>query len=161
MKQEQRLQKAINISNNIRDYAGEFHKPEEELVQEPELLESAKHYRTKKVLPLVRKMKEKIQGVYLAYIEIKKKLEDMQYRYDRLEQSNEYLVEEKKRLLAENGQLHERIQDLWWLKKGLGNSVIEKIILQEKQKAEIQEKENQKKLQNKKAAKRNIDYGAR
>lgn len=161
VKQEQCLQKAIDISNNIRDYAGEFYKKEEELVPEPELLESAKHYRSKKVLPLIGKMKEKIQGVYLAYIEIKQKLEDVQYRYNRLRETNDYLTEEKNRLLSENRQLFAEVGDFRYLKKRLGDYFVDKTILEEKQKENRQKIKNRKDLMEKKTMKKDNNYDTR
>lgn len=102
---------------------------------EPEFMEGAKNYRARKVLPVIREMKDRMLGIYLAYIKIKEKLDQVQYRYDRLKESNEYLVGERKRLLEENGKLREENKNFLIIKRAIGDEKIGEIV-KEKQEME-------------------------
>lgn len=119
-KYEKQFQRLDNISNNIRRYAGEFSRKAEEVLPDADFLESGKSYREKKALPVFRELKDLLYGLYLAYVKIREEVEKIQYRYDRLENSNKTLAKRNSELSEEVLGMREDLNGFNRLKRAVG-----------------------------------------
>jgi hypothetical protein len=131
-KYEKSLKKAKTIAKDIRIYAGEFSKPISEVLPEAGMLESAKSYRDKKAFPVISKLKDLLYGLYLKYIQVQEKLDQVNYKYDRLKKSNHILAEQKQELLSEITFLQEENMDFGRLKRAVGEERAEYLIQNER-----------------------------
>lgn len=130
-KYEKKLSRYIDVSQNVKAYAGEFSRPEE-LVPDPEFLESAKAYREKKIMPLMRKIKDLLLGLYQAYLDIQENLEKVERRNERLESSNAYLEGRNQKLEQCVEKMTEDVDDYHRLKRVLGQECLDAIVQRER-----------------------------
>ena len=83
-------------------------------------MESGKSYREKKALPVFRELKDLLYGLYLAYVKIREEVEKIQYRYDRLENSNKTLAKRNSELSEEVLGMREDLNGFNRLKRAVG-----------------------------------------
>lgn len=127
-KYEKQFQRLDNITNNIRRYAGEFSRKAEEVLPDADFLGSGKSYREKKALPVFRELKDLLYGLYLAYVKIREEVEKIQYRYDRLENSNKTLAKRNSELSEEVLGMREDLNDFNRLKRAVGEEMADILI---------------------------------
>lgn len=153
-KYEKQFQRLDNITNNIRRYAGEFSRKAEEVLPDADFLESGKSYREKKALPVFRELKDLLYGLYLAYVKIREEVEKIQYRYDRLENSNKTLAKRNSELSEEILGMREDLNDFNRLKRAVGAERAD-ILIRAEQSRDLAE------IAARKALKKKHDRGAR
>jgi hypothetical protein len=77
-------------------------------------------------------LKDLLYGLYLKYIQVQEKLDQVNYKYDRLKKSNHILAEQKQELLNEITFLQEENMDLGRLKRAVGEERSEYLIQNER-----------------------------
>lgn len=127
MKYEKKLSRYINVSQNVKAYAGEFSRPEE-LVPDPDFFESAKNYKERKIMPFMLKIKDLLLGLYQAYLDIQKKIEKVEQRNERLESSNAYLSEKNQNLEQCVEKMAEDVDDYRRLRRVVGEERSDAIV---------------------------------
>ena len=127
-KYEKHYNKIVSLSRSVKRYAGEFSKSPEEVLPEADFLESGRGYRENKALPVMRKLKDLLYGLYLAYLEIQKKLENIEYRYSRLESSNASLVRRNQELDQYIDKISEDVNDYQRLRRCIGEKMADGIV---------------------------------
>lgn len=141
-KYEKQYNRYTNISNNVKAYAGDFSRPEE-MVPDPDFLESAKMYRNRKIMPLMDKMRDLLLGLYQAYLEIQKKMEKVERRNEHLERSNNHLTWKNQDLEQCVERMGEDVKDYHRLRRVVGEEYSDTLIQGERNR-EIAEKNAQK-----------------
>lgn len=96
----------------------------------------------------MRKLKDLLYGLYLAYLEIQKKLENIEYRYSRLESSNASLVRRNQELDHYIDKISEEVNDYQRLRRCIGEKIVDGIVKAE-QEREIAEMNAKKMLRRK------------
>lgn len=147
-KYEKHYNKIVSLSRDVKRYAGEFSKSSEEVLPEADFLESGRGYRENKALPVMRKLKDLLYGLYLAYLEIQRKLENIEYRYSRLESSNASLVRRNQELDYYIDKISEDVNDYQRLRRCIGEKMADGIVKAE-QEREIAEMNAKKMLRRK------------
>lgn len=147
-KYEKHYNKIVSLSRDVKRYAGEFSKSSEEVLPEADFLESGRGYRKNKALPVMRKLKDLLYGLYLAYLEIQRKLENIEYRYSRLESSNASLVRRNQELDHYIDKISEDVNDYQRLRRCIGEKMADGIVKAE-QEREIAEMNAKKMLRRK------------
>lgn len=137
MKYEKKLSRYINVSQNVKVYAGEFSRPEE-LVPDPDFLESAKSYRERKIIPFMLRIKDLLLGLYRAYLDMQKEMEKVELRNERLENSNAYLSEKNQNLEQCIEKMAEDVHDYRRLRRVVGEEHSDAIVQGERNR-EIEE----------------------
>lgn len=147
-KYEKHYNKIVSLSRDVKRYAGEFSQSSEEVLPEADFLESGRGYRENKALPVMRKLKDLLYGLYLAYLEIQRKLENIEYRYSRLESSNASLVRRNQELDHYIDKISEDVNDYQRLRRCIGEKMADGIVKAE-QEREIEEMNAKKMLRRK------------
>ena len=127
MKYEKKLSRYINVLQNVKAYAGEFSRPEE-LVPDPDFLESAKNYKERKIMPFMLKIKDLLLGLYQAYLNMQKKMEKVEQRNERLESSNAYLSGKNQNLEQCMEKMAEDVDDYYRLRRVVGENRSDEIV---------------------------------
>lgn len=124
---EKKLSRYINVSQNVKAYAGEFSRPEE-LVPDPDFLESAKSYREREIIPFMLRIKDLLLGLYRAYLDMQKEMEKVELRNERLENSNAYLSEKNQNLEQYIEKVAEDVDDYRRLRRVVGEEHLDAIV---------------------------------
>ena len=112
----------------VEAFTTEHIRDPEEWLPEPGAFESAKAYR-KKILPIFRKVVKLIQPLFSALVDLKRKYRQVSDRNRDLEGRIDRLKEEISQQKAELKVLRDEAQNMEYLKKSLGTSVVEKMII--------------------------------
>ncbi len=67
---------------SVEKLAADFSANPEELLPQPDVLETAKSYREKKVKPVMAKIVKVLRSIHRAYLDVRQKLDRMQKKYD-------------------------------------------------------------------------------
>ena len=117
-------------------------------------METGKSYREKKAKPLIKKIVVILRSVYRAYLDLSRRVSDMQRSYDRALSKVNSLTARVEELWSENKVLREKLGDFDRVKRALGRDMVETIVQREKCLEEAQRIQNRER-------KRKIDRGGR
>ena len=102
-------------------------------------VERAKTYREEKIMPLVWKLKEKFLGLYRTILDLKKKLETLQRKLNKVEKEKDYYRDQWNKEKVKACELLEDAADLRRVKRALGPEQVDAVIAAEKNRdAEIE-----------------------
>ena len=102
----------------------------------PELFESAKAYRTKKAMPIYRKIIQTLRSVYHSYLDLKSKYARLENSYNREVAKNKSLTSKIQTLSDENRRLKSDLRDYDRVKQAYGPEIaatVQAMIGQEQQ----------------------------
>ena len=83
-------------------------------------------------MPLMRKIKDLLLGLYQAYLDIQENLEKVERRNERLESSNAYLEGRNQKLEQCVEKMTEDVDDYHRLKRVLGQECLDAIVQRER-----------------------------
>lgn len=108
-----------------------YHEPEYQLPEPPTLM-SAKSYKTKFAMPLVKKLKSLIKSTLVRYFAAVDDYQRLNQTNGRLYKENEHLSNSNEKLSAENTRLKAENKDYALLRKMFGNEQINSLLEQAK-----------------------------
>lgn len=151
---EKKLTEIAPMVNEMERFAEKYSADPEEVLPEAGALETGKSYREKKAKPLIKKIGTVLRSVYRAYLDLSRRVSDMQRSYDRALSKVNSLTARVEELWSENKVLREKLGDFNRVKRALGRDMVETIVQREKNLEETQRIQNRER-------KRKIDRGGR
>ena len=139
---------------DMERFAEKYSADPDEVLPEAGTLETGKSYREKKAKPLIKKIVTVLRSVYRAYLDLSRRLNDMQRSYERAWSKVNSLTARVEELWNENRVLKERLGDFKRVERALGRDTVEMIVQREKSLEEAQRIQNR-------GRKRKIDGGYR
>lgn len=127
------LQEIAPLVNNVKSYASEYGRPVEELLPEAGKLETGKGYRDKKAIPFLKKLKEKLYSLYLAYLRLQEKYDRLVKDYNKVWDGRERLHEWCKTLEHKVERLEKLEQDYTVVRAVLGSDRVDRILIEKKE----------------------------
>lgn len=147
---EKRQEQANRLNSYISDFERNVHEYDELKkwqLPEPDFLMAAKTYRDKKALPLVNKLKNVIKNLTLRLIEALRTNEQLQQRLKRSEHRADGLRDRVSCLEERNEALVERTQTLGLLERAVGESQVNRIAREQRQREEWEASQRKKQRQ--------------
>lgn len=151
---EKKLTEIAPMVKEMERFAEKYSADPEEVLPEAGALETGKSYREKKAKPLIKKIVVILRSVYRAYLDLSRRVSDMQRSYDRALSKVNSLTARVEELWSENKVLREKLGDFDRVKRALGRDMVETIVQREKCLEEAQRIQNRER-------KRKIDRGGR
>jgi len=146
-KAQNRLDKLENREKVIRHNVDKYDKAPEWQLPEPKPLMYAQAYKTKMVIPFIKRLKEIIHSVVAQYLELMDTVKDLKSRLSNANSKIDGLNDKLQKVNDHNSELKEYVRDYIYVRKALGedqtNDILEKEKAAEqaaKQKAEEQAK---------------------
>ena len=134
-KQADKYQKRMNelapMVKNMEKLAADFSTDPEQTLPEAAVMESAKSYREKKIVQVMR-------SVYSAYLDISNKFTKLQAAYNRERSGNERLTSRLEEVLEENRELRIVAVDFGRIKAVVGSEQVNAVINRAKQQEQIE-----------------------
>ena len=143
------LQEIAPLVNNVKSYASEYGRPVEELLPEAGKLETGKGYCDKKAILFLKKLKEKLYSLYLAYLRLQEKYDRLVREYNKVWDGRERLHEWCETLEYKVERLEKIEQDYNVVRTVLGNDKVDSILVEQKEQERLKleaEKEKRKLL---------------
>ena len=153
-KAQKRVDHLVPKMEKIEDLARKYTNDADEVLPQPEVLESAKSYREKKAMPLYRKIIGVLRNLFNKYLDLKRDYEALQLKYDKAVDSANQMKKTIQRLNEEKDSQSGIVAKFYALCRGFGEDVIEG------QARDILEKEAEER-QRKKLLSKKHDRGAR
>ena len=153
-KAQKRVDHLVPKMEKIEDLARKYTNDADEVLPQPEVLESAKSYREKKAMPLYRKIIGVLRNLFNKYLDLKRDYESLQLKYDKAVDSANQMKKTIQRLNEEKDSQSGIVAKFYALCRGFGEDVIEG------QARDILEKEAEER-QRKKLLSKKHDRGAR
>ncbi len=147
-KAQARVDKLVPKMEQIEDLARKYTNDADQVLPQPDVLESAKSYREKKAMPLYRKIISVLRNLFNKYLDLKHDYEDLQRKYEREIDSGNQLKKTIKTLREEKDSQSGIVAKFYALCRGFGEEYIES------QAMGILEREAQERQQKKLAHKR-------
>ena len=147
-KAQARVDKLVPKMEQIEDLARKYTNDADQVLPQPDVLESAKSYREKKAMPLYRKIISVLRNLFNKYLDLKHDYEDLQRKYEREIDSGNQLKKTIKTLREEKDSQSGIVAKFYALCRGFGKDYIES------QAMGILEREAQERQQKKLAHKR-------
>jgi len=147
-KAQARVDKLVPKMEKIEDLARKYTNDADQVLPQPDVLESAKSYREKKAMPLYRKIISVLRNLFNNYLDLKHDYEDLQRKYEREIDSGEQMKKTIKNLHAEKASQSVIVAKFYALCRGFGKEYIES------QAMGVLEREDQERQQKKLARKR-------
>ena len=144
-KAQARVDKLVPKMEKIEDLARQYTSDADQVLPQPDVLESAKSYREKKAMPLYRKIIGVLRNLFNKYLDLKHDYEDLQRKYEREIDSGNQLKKTIKTLREEKDSQSGIVAKFY---RGFGKDYIES------QAMGILEREAQERQQKKLAHKR-------
>ena len=151
---EKKLTEIAPMIKEMERFAEKYSADPEEVLPEAGTLETGKSYREKKAKPLIKKVVTVLRSVYRAYLDLSRRLNDMQRSYERAWSKVNSLTARVEELWKENRMLRENLGDFERVKGALGYDTVETIVQAEKEREQALKEQ-------KRAQRRKIDRGAR
>ena len=151
---EKKLTEIAPMVKDMERFAEKYSADPDEVLPEAGTLETGKSYREKKAKPLIKKIGTVLRSVYRAYLDLSRRVSDMQRSYDRALSKVNSLTARVEELWSENKVLREKLGDFNRVKRALGRDMVETIVQREKNLEETQRIQNRER-------KRKIDRGGR
>ena len=124
---------------DMEQFAEKYSAVPEEVLPE---VETGKFYREKKAKPLIKKIVTMLRSVYRAYLDLSRRVSDMQRSYERAWCKANSLSVRIEELWNENRSLRERLKGFDRVERALGRNTVETIALREKSLEEAQRMQN-------------------
>ena len=147
-KAQARVDKLVPKMEQIEDLARKYTSDADQVLPQPDVLESAKSYREKKAMPLYRKIIIVLRNLFDKYLTLKHDYEDLQRKYDREIESGNQMKKTIKNLHEEKDSQSAIVAKFYALCRGFGKEYIES------QAMGVLEREDQERQQKKLAHKR-------
>ena len=147
-KAQARVDKLVPKMEKVEDLARQYTSDADQVLPQPDVLESAKSYREKKAMPLYRKIISVLRNLFNKYLDLKHDYEDLQRKYEREIDSGNQLKKTIKTLREEKDSQSGIVAKFYALCRGFGKEYIESQALG------ILEREAQERQQKKLARKR-------
>ncbi|MBQ6274299.1 MAG: plasmid recombination protein [Oscillospiraceae bacterium] len=147
-KAQARVDKLVPKMEQIEDLARKYTNDADQVLPQPDMLESAKSYREKKAMPLYRKIINVLRNLFDKYLTLKHDYEDLQRKYDREIESGNQMKKTIKNLNEEKDSQSVIVAKFYALCRGFGKEYIES------QAMGVLEREDQERQQKKLARKR-------
>ena len=124
-KAQARVDKLVPKMEKIEDLARQYTADADQVLPQPDVLESAKSYREKKAMPLYRKIIGVLRNLFNKYLDLKHDYEDLQRKYEREIDSGNQLKKTIKTLREEKDSQSGIVAKFYALCRGLGKEYIE------------------------------------
>ena len=147
-KAQARVDKLVPKMEKIEDLARKYTNDADQVLPQPDVLESAKSYREKKAMPLYRKIIGVLRNLFDKYLTLKHDYEDLQRKYEREIESGNQMKKTIKNLNEEKDSQSVIVAKFYALCRGFGKEYIEA------QAMGVLEREDQERQQKKLARKR-------
>ena len=147
-KAQARVDKLVPKMEQIEDLARKYTNDADQVLPQPDVLESAKSYREKKAMPLYRKIISVLRNLFDKYLTLKHDYEDLQRKYEREIESGNQMKKTIKNLNEEKDSQSVIVAKFYALCRGFGKEYIEA------QAMGVLEREDQERQQKKLARKR-------
>ena len=147
-KAQARVDKLVPKMEQIEDLARKYTNDADQVLPQPDVLESAKSYREKKAMPLYRKIISVLRNLFDKYLTLKHDYEDLQRKYEREIESGNQMKKTIKNLNEEKDSQSVIVAKFYALCRGFGKEYIES------QAMGVLEREDQERQQKKLARKR-------
>ena len=146
------LQEIAPLVNNVKAYAGEYGRAVEELLPEAGKLETGKGYREKKAIPFLKKLKEKLYSLYLAYLRLQEKYNRLETDYNKVWDGRERLREQCNALEQRVEKLETVEKDYGRVRKILGSERVDNLVreMKERERVEVELEMERRKLMKRK-----------
>ena len=122
---QKKVDRLVPKLENIEDLARDYTSSAEQVLPQPDILESAKSYREKKAMPLYRKIIRVLRNLYDKYLTLKYDYEDLQRKYERELHSMEQMKKTIRNLNKEKDEQSGIVAKFYALCRGYGESYIE------------------------------------
>ena len=147
-KAQARVDKLVPKMEKIEELARKYTNDADQVLPQPDVLESAKSYREKKAMPLYRKIISVLRNLFDKYLTLKHDYEDLQRKYDREIESGNQMKKTIKNLNEEKDSQSVIVAKFYALCRGFGKEYIESQVMG------VLEREDQERQQKKLARKR-------
>ena len=140
---QKHVDRLVPKMEKIEDLARRYSGDADQVLPQPEVLESARAYREKKAVPLYRKIIGVLRGLFNKYLDLKHDYEDLQNKYAREIDRGNQMKKTIRRLTGEKEGLMGTVAKFDALCRGLGREHIEaqaKAILEREEKERHQQK---------------------
>jgi len=127
-KADEKLEKLETLQEKIRCDVRIYDENEEWQLPEPVALSTAKSYREKKALPLVRKLKKILKQITIKYLRAAAKIEELVKEIKHLREKVDYQGKSLKKVRQENLLLKESVRDFEMVKQVVGEEKVNDII---------------------------------
>ena len=124
-KAQKRVDHLVPKMEKIEDLARKYTNDADEVLPQPEILESAKSYREKKAMPLYRKIIGVLRNLFNKYLDLKRDYEALQLKYDKAVDSANQMKKTIQRLNEEKDSQSGIVAKFYALCRGFGEDVIE------------------------------------
>ncbi len=124
-KAQKRVDHLVPKMEKIEDLARKYTNDADEVLPQPEILESAKSYREKKAMPLYRKIIGVLRNLFNKYLDLKRDYEALQLKYDKAVDSANQMKKTIQRLTEEKDSQSGIVAKFYALCRGFGEDVIE------------------------------------
>lgn len=124
-KAQARVDKLVPKMQQIEDLARTYTADADQVLPQPDVLESAKSYREKKAMPLYRKIIGVLRNLFNKYLTLKHDYEDLQRKYEREIDSGNQLKKTIKTLREEKDSQSGIVAKFYALCRGFGEDYIE------------------------------------
>lgn len=124
-KAQKRVDHLVPKMEKIEDLARKYTDDADEVLPQPEVLESAKSYREKKTMPLYRKIIGVLRNLFNKYLDLKRDYEALQLKYDKAVDSANQMKKTIQRLNEEKDSQSGIVAKFYALCRGFGEDVIE------------------------------------
>ena len=124
-KAQKRVDHLVPKMEKIEDLARKYTDDADEVLPQPEVLESAKSYREKKAMPLYRKIIGVLRNLFNKYLDLKRDYEALQRKYDKAVDSANQMKKTIQRLNEEKDSQSGIVAKFYALCRGFGEDVIE------------------------------------
>ena len=124
-KAQKRVDHLVPKMEKIEDLARKYTDDADEVLPQPEVLESAKSYREKKAMPLYRKIIGVLRNLFNKYLDLKRDYEALQLKYDKAVDSANQMKKTIQRLNEEKDSQSGIVAKFYALCRGFGEDVIE------------------------------------
>ena len=151
--QERRLKELAPAVKNMERLAADFSADPDEILPEPGTLETGRAYREKKAKPLLAQIVKVLRSLYLAYVELRGKLERLQGDYGGVRESNARLSDRLQEVKLENKALRQVSADYERVKRVFGPEQVEVAVQADKQREQAEK--------GRKRPRRSVDRGER
>ena len=122
---QKKVDRLVPKLENIEDLARDYTSSAEQVLPQPDILESAKSYREKKAIPLYRKIIRVLRNLYDKYLTLKYDYEDLQRKYERELHSMEQMKKTIRNLNKEKDEQSGIVAKFYALCRGYGENYIE------------------------------------
>ena len=147
-KQSQKLNKLAPIMEELENLSAQYSQRPEEWVPEVAAFETAKSYREKKAMPLIRKLVEVLFALHRKYWEVKEEWDKYQNFYQDEKRATRHLSRQLEQAEVENSQLYAMKRDFGRVWNYFGAERMQQVIGLMREQEQIADRSQKKSRQN-------------